>query len=91
MLPEMFSSSTMVMPTMSVMSPEPVTVRIGSEHMLPRFVIIASDVVTVPFQPPMPAGDKAPPEAAAASRRGSAIIVLLALIAGDSGGIVEYW
>ena len=43
MLPEMFSSSTMVMPTMSVMFPEPVTVRIGSEYALPGFVIIVPD------------------------------------------------
>ena len=47
MLPEMFSSSTMVIPTMSVMSPEPVTVRIGSEYTLSGFVMTVPDVVTV--------------------------------------------
>ena len=47
MLPEMSYSSTMVMPTMSVMFPEPVTVRIGSEYTLPGFVMIVPDVVTV--------------------------------------------
>ncbi len=47
MLPEIFSSSTMVVPTISVMFPEPVTVRIGSEYTLPGFVMIVPDVVTV--------------------------------------------
>ena len=47
MLPVMSVSSTMVVPTMSVMSPEPVTVRIGSEYTLPGFVMIDPDVVTV--------------------------------------------
>ena len=47
MLPEMFSSSTMVVPTMRVIFPEPVTVRIGSEYTLPGFVMIVPDVVTV--------------------------------------------
>ena len=39
MLPEIFSSSTMVVPTISVIFLEPVTVRIGPEYMLPGFVI----------------------------------------------------
>ena len=47
MLPEMFSSSTMAMPTMSVMFPEPVTVRIGSEYTLPGFVMVVPETVTV--------------------------------------------
>lgn len=47
MLPEIFSSSTMVKPTMRVIFPEPVTVRIGSEYTLPGFVMIVPDVVTV--------------------------------------------
>ena len=47
MLPEISVSSTMVVPTMSVMSPEPVTVRIGSEYTLPGFVMTVPDVLTV--------------------------------------------
>jgi len=47
MLPEIFVSSTMVVPTTSVMPREPVTVRIGSEEMLPGFGITVPEVVTV--------------------------------------------
>ena len=41
------SSSVMVMPTMSVISPEPYTVIIGSEDTLPGLVIKVPEVVSV--------------------------------------------
>ena len=48
MLPEMCSNFTMVIPTMSVMLPALVAVRIGSEHtILPVSVMIVPDAVTM--------------------------------------------
>ena len=47
MLSVMPSSSTMVMPTMRVISPEPYTVMTGSENTLPGLVMNVPEVVTV--------------------------------------------
>ena len=47
MFPDMFSGSTMVMPTMGMIFPEPVTVRIGSEYTLPGFVMTVPDAATM--------------------------------------------
>ncbi len=52
MLQEKFSSSTMVTLTMSVIFPEPVTGRTGSEYTLPGFVILVPDMAT---RMPLPA------------------------------------
>ena len=46
-LPEMPSSSTMVSPTMSVISPEPNTVMTGSKGTLPGLVIVLGEAVSV--------------------------------------------
>ena len=46
MLPEKFSSSTMVTLTMSVIFPEPVTGRTVSEYTLPGFMILVPDMAT---------------------------------------------
>jgi hypothetical protein len=47
MLPEMPSSSTIVCPTMSVISPEPKTVMTGSDGTLPGLVIVLGEAVSV--------------------------------------------
>ena len=47
MLPETPDSSTMVVPTMSVTSPEPYTVMTGSEYTLPGLLMIEVDEVRV--------------------------------------------
>ena len=47
MLPEIPSSSTMVVPTMSVMSPVPYTVMTGSEYTLPGLSMVLVEVVSV--------------------------------------------
>lgn len=47
MLPETSDSSTMVVPTMSVISPEPYTVMMGSEYTLPGLLMIEVDEVRV--------------------------------------------
>ena len=47
MLSVMPSSSTMVMPTIRVTSPEPYTVLTGSENTLPGLVMNVPEVVTV--------------------------------------------
>ncbi len=46
-LPEMSVSFTIVVPIMSVISPESVRVIFGSEYTLPGFVTVVPDVVIV--------------------------------------------